>query len=278
MNFQSTFAPPTRIPGVKKPIKLVRKKAKGDNFFTPIEKGNNQEAPMGTVNITNVIRIETVGIIDSLSQVEKGDGKRSAAIAQPIECPPPKKVQKASEFANISIEKVLEDMLAPLKEAGAQVREMRTREDQTEHLKRDLVAANEANKKLEDTIKKLEVELRATKEAQLVTKKTLAKKEEAFPKDCAKWIKGNPEETVRLLTSTKKEGQVTFYYLNRTSIGRANMEAVGTYGYMCGQKAERAGIYELLREDDPEFDPIDCGLPPQFEEEPIEPFKELPIV
>ncbi|CAH9123713.1 unnamed protein product [Cuscuta epithymum] len=278
MNFQSTFAPPTRIPGVKKPIGLVRKRVKGDTLFTLTEKSNNQEASRGTVNISNANRSETVGIIDSLSQVEKGDGKRSTVVTQPIECTPPKKVQRASEFANISIDRVLEDMLAPLKEVGAQVRELRTRENQTEHLKRDIATANEANKKLEDTIKKLEVELRATKEALLVTKKALAKKEEAFPKDCAKWIKGNPEETVRLLTSTKKEGQITFYYLNRTPLGRANMEAVGTYGYMCGQKAERAGIYELLREDDPEFDPIDCGLPPQFEEEPIEPFQELPRV
>ncbi|VFQ90075.1 unnamed protein product, partial [Cuscuta campestris] len=103
-------------------------------------------------------------------------------------------------------------------------------------------------------------------------KREMAEKEENFPGRAAAWVEENKAEAARVLTASPEATMESFRLLYREPEGRKMITAVGSFGFKCGQKKDRAASHRILLERDPAFTAASYGLAPIPEEEPTPPF------
>ncbi|VFQ93410.1 unnamed protein product [Cuscuta campestris] len=103
-------------------------------------------------------------------------------------------------------------------------------------------------------------------------KREMAEKEENFPGRAAAWVEENKAEAARVLTASPEATMESFRLLYREPEGRKMITAVGSFGFKCGQKKDRAASHRILLKRDPAFTAASYGLAPIPEEEPTPPF------
>ncbi|VFQ62122.1 unnamed protein product [Cuscuta campestris] len=116
----------------------------------------------------------------------------------------------------------------------------------------------EENSRLKDEISKL--------------REALAQKERDLPARALAWLEENKVEAARALTASPEATIEFFKFLYREPQGKKMITAVGSYGFKCGQKRDRAATHRILATRDPDFSAAAYGLPPIPEEEPAPPF------
>ncbi|VFQ77368.1 unnamed protein product [Cuscuta campestris] len=104
------------------------------------------------------------------------------------------------------------------------------------------------------------------------TKREMAEREENFPGRAAAWVEENKAEATRVLTASPEATMESFRLLYRESEGKKMITAVGSFGFKCGQKKDRAASHRILLKRDPAFTAASYGLAPISEEEPTPPF------
>ncbi|VFQ62735.1 unnamed protein product [Cuscuta campestris] len=100
------------------------------------------------------------------------------------------------------------------------------------------------------------------------TKREMAEKEENFPGRAAAWVEENKAEAARVLTASPEATMESFRLLYREPEGKKMITAVGSFGFKCGQKKDRAASHRILLKRDPAFTAASYGLAPIPEEEP----------
>ncbi|VFQ97956.1 unnamed protein product [Cuscuta campestris] len=103
-------------------------------------------------------------------------------------------------------------------------------------------------------------------------KREMAEKEENFPGRAAAWVEENKAEAARVLTASPEATMESFRLLYREPEGKKMITAVGSFGFKCGQKKDRAASHRILLKRDPAFTAASYGLAPIPEEEPTPPF------
>ncbi|VFQ97943.1 unnamed protein product [Cuscuta campestris] len=104
------------------------------------------------------------------------------------------------------------------------------------------------------------------------TKREMAEKEEIFPGRAAAWVEENKATAARVMTATPEATIESFRLLYREPEGKKMITAVGSFGFKCGQKKDRAASHRILLKRDPAFTAASYGLAPIPEEEPTPPF------
>ncbi|VFQ62538.1 unnamed protein product [Cuscuta campestris] len=103
-------------------------------------------------------------------------------------------------------------------------------------------------------------------------KREMMEKEENFPGRAAAWVEENKAEAARVLTASPEATMESFRLLYREPEGKKMITAVGSFGFKCGQKKDRAASHRILLKRDPAFTAASYGLAPIREEEPTPPF------
>ncbi|VFR03563.1 unnamed protein product [Cuscuta campestris] len=103
-------------------------------------------------------------------------------------------------------------------------------------------------------------------------KEEAERKEQELPGRARQWMEENLVEAVRVLTSTPERTMEGFKLLYREEHGKQMITAVGSFGFMSGQKRDREATHEILADRDPDFNAKSYGLAPIPDEEPSPPF------
>ncbi|VFQ95948.1 unnamed protein product [Cuscuta campestris] len=158
-----------------------------------------------------------------------------------------------SEFARLTKEK--EEMALILK---SQADELIRLSGLAGAMKTEISQLNEENGRLMDEVSE--------------AKREMTEKEENFPGRAAAWVEENKAEASRVLTASLEATMESFRLLYREPEGKKMITAVGSFGFKCGQKKDRAASHRILLKRDPAFTAASYSLAPIPEEEPTPPF------
>ncbi|VFQ69192.1 unnamed protein product [Cuscuta campestris] len=93
-------------------------------------------------------------------------------------------------------------------------------------------------------------------------------KEQSFPNDAADWAACHHMEVARSILTKPEETMDFFKVMYMELEGKTMITEIGSYGYQCGQKAERSPLYGKLKKRDATFDPEAMKHPALYKEEP----------
>ncbi|VFQ88504.1 unnamed protein product [Cuscuta campestris] len=158
-----------------------------------------------------------------------------------------------SEFARLKKEK--EEMVLILK---SQADELIRLSGLAGSMKTEISQLKEENGRLMDEVSE--------------AKREMMEKEENFPGRAAAWVEENKAEAARVLTASPEATMESFRLLYREPEGKKMITAIGSFGFKCGQKKDRAASHRILLKRDPAFTAASYGLAPIPEEEPTPPF------
>ncbi|VFQ64915.1 unnamed protein product [Cuscuta campestris] len=158
-----------------------------------------------------------------------------------------------SEFARLKKEK--EEMALILK---SQTDELIRLSGLARSMKTEISQLKEENGRLMDEVSE--------------AKREMTEKEENFPGRAAAWVEENKAEATRVLTASPEATMESFRLLYREPEGKKMITAVGSFGFKCGQKKDRAASHRILLKRDPAFTAASYDLAPILEEEPTPPF------
>ncbi|VFQ74309.1 unnamed protein product [Cuscuta campestris] len=103
-------------------------------------------------------------------------------------------------------------------------------------------------------------------------KREMVEKEETFPGRAAAWVEENKAVAARVMTTMPEATMESFRLLYREPEGKKMITAVGSFGFKCGQKKDRAASHRILLKRDPAFTAASYGLAPIPKEDPTPPF------